>query len=271
MYSTDPSGHWPAGGGLAGYAPPAGIEEAVRSSAEAAKQYLRDQWAAFLALGASIIDLQHEAALVAQRARQRGDLAGELAAKDEIAKLGELNQAHSWAVHTYELEGLGQRLGLGAVPAIVPAALFSSLALVVVWAFRAYGASAEKLRMIEAGTLTPEQAAALDPGPSPQMLFTGATDIMKLALAGLGLWIVAELVSAYAPVRRARRNPPLEVWRANPPVFGAGVYDVRYRHADDDHDYVHTFGPDVELAALPDGSVLLSHRDGLPLWDEFES
>lgn len=237
-------------------------------SLEAALAYLRERWAEFLSLGPRIIDLQHEAALVAQRARERGDLAGEAEAKASILKLGELNKAHGWAVDTYNLESVGKALGLGAVPLVVPAAVFSALALVVVWAFRSFEAQAEKLRLIDAGVLTPEQAAALDVGPSPQMLFTGAANIGKLALWGAALWVVYQLAIMYRP----RLNPPLEVWNENPPggVFGTSVYDLTYRHGDDEQDYVHEFGPDVELEALPDGSVLLSHRDGKPLWQEFE-
>ena len=48
------------------------------------------------------------------------------------------------------------------------------------------------------------------------------------------------------------------------------VYDVRYQHVDDGQDYVHDFGPGVELEALEDGSVELHHRDGHPLWETFE-
>lgn len=266
MYASRERGTW---GGLGEYVA-SGLEERVGTSVEAAKQYLRARWTEFLALGPRIIDLQHEAALVAQRARARGDAAGEAAAKQEILRLGEMNKAHGWAIDTYNLKEVGQALGLGAVP-VAGALAFSSIALVVLWAFRAYAASAEKLRLIEAGVLTPEQAAQLDPGPSPQMLFRGATDLATLAMWGLGLWLAFQLFTLYAPGKRARSNPPLDVWNANPPeVLGEEVYAVTYRHDEDGRDYIHEFGPDVELEALPDGSVLLSHRHGLRLWDDFE-
>lgn len=247
------------------------LEDRVRASAEAAQDYLRARWAEFLNMGPRIIDLQHEAALVAQRARARGDEAGVAAAKLEIAQLGELNLAHGWAVDTYQLERVGQAIGLGALPALVPAAIFSSLALVVIWAFRAFQASERKLELIEAGVMTPAQAAALDPGPSPRMLFTGATGLAQMALWGAGLFVLYQLVTRYAPRRNAvsMRNPPLEVW-SNPPDFGEEVHDVTYRHAEDGEDYIHSFGPDVEMAALDDGTVLISRADGKPVWGEFE-
>ena len=247
-------------------APPAEIE--------GAKQYLRDRWAEFLSMGPRIIDLQHRAALVAGAARERGDLEGEAAAKQEIRNLGELNKAHGWAVDTYQLENVGARLGLGAFPIVAGALAFSALAGVVVWAFRSFEYSERKLDLIEAGVLTPAQAARLDPGPTPAAVLGGIGDLATLALWAAGLWIVFQVFQAYAPKRKrssARRgNPPLEVWRQNPPGGWGEVHDLTYRHADDDEDYIHAFGPDVELQGLSDGSVLLTHAGGAPLWDDFE-
>lgn len=266
-----PAGLW--GGGATGLGALAGdyerLRERLAQDADAARAYLRERWAEFLTLGPRIIDAQHEAALLAQRCREAGDSKCEAEAKDSIRSLGELNLAHGWAVHEYELERVGQWLGLGAIQ-FVPVAALTGLALVVLWAFRAYDAETEKLRLIEAGVLTPEQAAALDPGPAPGILFSGATDLGQLALAGAALWIVFQLVSAYAP-KRPRRNPALEVHTNPPGVIGDEVYSVTYRHADDGREYVHDFAPGVELEALPDGSVLISQRDGLPLWDDFEA
>lgn len=268
MYATDAGlGLW----GGAGEDEEQGLEERLRTNVEAAKEYLREKWTDFLAMGPRIIDLQHRAALISGAARERGDIAGAEEAKDEIRRLGELNKAHGWAVDTYQLERVGERLGLGAWPVVAGALAYSGLAAVMLWAFRAYSYSERKLDLIEQGVLTPDQAAALDPGPSPGRIFRGATNLLTLAAWGVGLWFAFQLAAASGPLRKKLRNPPLEVWNVNPPeVMGDEVYAVTYRHEEDGQDYVHEFGPDVELEALPDGSVLLTHRDGRPLWDEFE-
>lgn len=47
---------------------------------------------------------------------------------------------------------------------------------------------------------------------------------------------------------------------------------LEYVHVDDPEGFsrVHEFeSDDVELWALPDGSVLLKSADGAPLWDDF--
>ena len=346
--------------GLWGEVPTPGLG-AVGDDVEAAKNYLRSKWAEFLAMGPAIIDMQHRAALVAGAARERGDAAGEAAAKTEILELGELNQAHSWAVHTYNLENVGERLGLGAFPVLVAAGglAFVGLAGVVAWAFTALAYSSRKLDMIEAGTLTPAQAAALNPGPIPGNILGQAGGLATLALWGIGLWLAFQvftaykltqnpprytsadqdrlaramqktdtaerkmrateegptglptisseraweiahfkeeavrdeldlksrfdmpsrddrwsLTSAYALRRRKRQdeaeNPPLVILHTNPPDEWGEVHDLTYRHHDDDQDYIHEFGPDVQLEAQDDGTVLLSHADGRPLWGEFE-
>ena len=256
-----------------------GLEETL-SSEGPARAYIREKWGEFLNLGPRIVDLQHRAALAAGAARERGDTQSYELARGVIAKLGELNVAMGKAIDTFNLEGIGAAVGLsgyrglGAVP-VIAAFVFSSVALVVLWAFRSFEAESRKLDLIEQGILTPAEAAALDPGPAPGAFLAGIGDIGKLVLWGAIAWFAFQIATQYAPKRRgqsrSRSNPPLEVWHTNPPgLIGDDVYDVRYQHADDGLDYVHDFGPNVELEALPDGSVLLSHRDGLPLWDDFE-
>ena len=252
------------------------LTSTLANNVDAARAYLRDRWSDFLELGPRIVDLQHRAALAAQRAGEAGDMDRKRQAQQVIAALGRLNIKHGEAIDRYELERVGEALGfsgyhepggLGAVP-VVPVAAFTGLALVVAWAFRAYEAEERKLDLIEAGVLTPAEAAALDAGPAPGTLFDGLEDVGRLVLYGVVAFVALQALQTFRP----RANPPLHVWHTNPPadVFGEEVYDVRYRHALDGLDYVHDFGPDVELAGLPDGTVLLSHRDGLPLWEDFD-
>ena len=184
-------------------------------------------------------------------------------------QLGELNKAHGWAVDTYQLENVGERLGLGAFPVVAGALAFSALAGVVYWAFRSFEYSERKLDLIESGMLTPAEAARLDPGPTPTAVLGGIGRLASLALLAAGLWFAFQVFQAYAPKAR-RRNPPLEVWRQNPPDGWGEVHDLTYRHEDDGEDYIHEFGPDVELEGLSDGSVLLTHAEGSPLWADFE-
>lgn len=257
-----------------------GLEQTLGTNEFAAKAYIRDRWSDFLHLSPKIIDLQHRAALLAGRFREAGDTVREAQAKDVISALGKLNVAHGKAVDMFHLEGIGEALGLsgyrglGALPVIAGAIAFSSLALLVLWAFRSYDAQSRKLDLIEAGVLTPAEAAALDPGPAPTAFLGGVTEIGKLLLWGALAYLALQALQTWSSTRprgRARRNPPLEVWHTNPPgVIGTRVWDLRYRHAEDGLDYVHDFGPGVELEALDDGSVILRHAGGLPLWDDFE-
>ncbi len=253
------------------------LEETLESEGPA-RAYIRDKWAEFLNMGPRIIDLQHRAALAAGAARERGDTQSYELARDVIRKLGALNVAMGKAIDTYNLEGIGAAVGLngyqglGAVQ-VAAAFVFSSIALLVVWAFKSFEAESRKLDLIEAGVLTPAEAAALDPGPAPGAFLAELGNIGKLALWGAIAWFAFQIAQQYRPKKRARRNPPLEVWHINPPAEAellGEVYDVRYQHADDGLDYVHDFGPGVELLLLEDGDAHLSHVEGLPIWEEFE-
>lgn len=263
--------------GLGQYEADGALEETL-SREGPARAYIREKWAEFLGLGPRIVDLQHRAALAAGAARERGDTQSYEQARDVIRDLGALNVAHGKAIDSYNLEGVGEALGLagyhglGAVP-VIAGAVFVALAAVMVWAFKAMGLYSRKLDLIEAGVLTPAEAAALDPGLAPGQLFAGVADLGKLALWAALAFFAFQIATMYAPTKRkrARRNPPLEVWHTNPPgVIGEEVYDVRYRHIDDGEDYVHDFGPGVELEGLDGGDVILYQRDGLPIWDDFE-
>lgn len=258
------------------------LEERIRSSADEAAAFLRDQWDRFVGLYSSIIDLQHRAATAAYEARARGDLEGEEMARRILDALVSLQRQHDTAVRTMEgiadTVGLGawggEYTGLGAVP-FAAAAAVSGLGLVVLWFFRAYAAEERKLELLEAGVLTPEQFDRIHAGPAPAMLGQAA-GIAKLLLWGLALFlgyrVAQEAGLLKAAAKRLRRNPPLVVFESNPPGgrIGEEVMAVWYRHADDGLPYVHEFGPGVELYADDDGTVHLEHADGRELWADFE-
>lgn len=258
------------------------LERDVRTNVDAAIDYLRSSWERFANLSPEIIDLQHRAAVIAYNATQAGDTTRADQAKAVIRALGTLNVKHGQALDTMrsvaEFVGIGglsgYYTGLGLVIPAAQVTVITSLALVVVWAFRAYAAESRKLDLLEQGVITPEDFRAMDPGPAPSMLFAGASTLAKFAVAGLGLYVVLQLVPMFAAggARRARRNPPLVVFERNPPadVIGEQVLAVWYRHAKDGKAYVHKFGDDVELLAEPDGSVRLEHRSGAGLWADFD-
>lgn len=230
--------------------------------------YLSRMWEKFVDLGPKILDLQHRAAVIAARAREQGDTERAEQAVAVIRSLHNLGKVHMLAVDKAEQYGsyigLGsyRAAGLSGLPVAVAAAL-SALALLVAWVFRSYDAEARKLDLIEEGILTPEQAAALDPGPQPAGLVGAAQGVIMWAvLAAVGLMVARHMLDA------PRRNPPLVVYGANPPgTIGEDVHAVYYRHAEDGQFYVHEFEGGVELEALPDGTVLLHGPD--PLWEEF--
>jgi hypothetical protein len=251
-----------------------------------ARQYLRDKWGAFVAFGPTVIDLQHRAAEAGFRAREAGDTERQELAKQIIRRLGDLNVAHGRALDTMagvaEWVGLSGYPGLGAVPVAAVTAI-TGLALTVTWFFAAYNAEARALAAIEAGTLTAAEYASIKSGVSsmPGQVLGGVADLGRLALYGGALWLAYQVWIVYAPARpkrRARRNPPLVTLDTNPgrgsgtvgaETFGERVYAVLYRHADDGGEWVHEFGPGVEMHANDDGSVTLAHKRGRRIWEEF--
>lgn len=77
------------------------------------------------------------------------------------------------------------------------------------------------------------------------------------------------------------REQVSEGYHRNPEKFKAGivigkigkeVHDIRYKHAEDGKHYEHEFGKDVEVYAVERNGkrdLLLTHRNGEPLWDNF--
>lgn len=251
--------------GMGLYTGGAGDQEAAELDPVA---YLRDVWARFEALEPRILDLQHRAAVLARQAREAGDVERAEQAKAVIRKLGELGQLHirivDRAQQVGEYIGLGSYGRFGAVP-VAALSVLSAVALLVAWVFRAYAAEERKLDLIEAGVLTPEEAAALDPGPKPAGLLGG--------LQGLLLWgavaVVGLMLAQRFFLQGPRRNPPLVVYGRNPPgPIGRDVHAVWYQHAEDGDYYVHEFAGPVEMIALDDGTVLLTAD--APLWEDFD-
>lgn len=236
--------------------------------------FIRRQWSRFVDLGPRIQDLQHRAAVLAGEAKRRGDLERHRLAKEVIRKLGRLREIHGKVLERVAgmADALGiENTGVGAIPFVAPMAV-GALALVVLWVFRSYAAQERKLDMIEAGTLTPEQAAELDPGSPPAQaagLIGEATGLLKWAALGLVVWAALDMMD----VGLFNRNPPLVVYGPNPPegaeIIGTDVEAIYYRHAEDGKAYVHQFeSPGVALYGNPDGSVRVEHPDRR-LWKDF--
>lgn len=73
----------------------------------------------------------------------------------------------------------------------------------------------------------------------------------------------------------------LKGYHRNPPAFRAGmvmgkigddIHAIRYRHAKNGHFYQHQFNGEAEVwGVVRNGKreLLLTHRRGEPLWDEF--
>jgi hypothetical protein len=72
-----------------------------------------------------------------------------------------------------------------------------------------------------------------------------------------------------------KRNAQIGVAEERPgrgrKLMSRRVLEVEYEHIEDADGVVrfHPFKTGVEMYALPDGSVLLKHRDGRPLWEDF--
>jgi len=224
--------------------------------------YLKATWAAFEGLFPSLLALQHRAANLAARLPEGPKREEARASVDAIARLIRIQAATVRKVEEY-----GSYIGLGAM-AIPPAILaaLTALALIVAWVFRAYAAQERILDMIEAGTLTPEQAANIKEatGPAPGLDILGGL----AQVGGVGALIIVALALLFL-ARRWRGNPDLLTFHDNPGgVWSHRVYDLRYVHDDDGENYIHEFKPGVRLQGLPDGSVRLFHPRRR-LWEDF--
>ena len=165
--------------------------------------YIEAVWGSYLALWPKILDAMHEAASVAA-ATQAGTLAHDTA-RTALANLQRLAKVHTATVRKVEeYQGylnLG-RAGLGSVPVVVLTA-FAALAAIIAWSFREYEAQRDLLDMIEAGTLTPEQAAAIqDTGPAPPPAILGGLGMGAGGLALLALIILGPLAAIYFHFKR---------------------------------------------------------------------
>lgn len=69
--------------------------------------------------------------------------------------------------------------------------------------------------------------------------------------------------------RKLRDNPTLAILGNPPRVLSHNVHYVAYTHRKDGRDYKHEFGTGVTCYLLPNGDVLLRHKHGKPLWQEF--
>ena len=251
---------------------PANLGAAEGEYDSTAAEWVRDKWAAFVDWGRKIIDLQHRAALAAQQYRAQGDPEGAAAAKAMISTLGELNQLHNALV--YRAETLLPYIGLGAIAVPVAVATgFSALAVAMLWFLRKAALQESLLEALESGALTEagyiEANRALDENKDPltASLTAGANLGKWVALAFLG-WIAFQ---ALGMAKEFRANPPLAIFHPNPPgVMSERVYHLAYRHAEDGENYIHEFGPDVIMEAQEDGSIAVYHRNGRPVWRDFE-
>jgi len=226
--------------------------------------YIEASWDAFLELWPQILDAMHEAADIVATT-EAGTFRHDTArtALENLRRLARIHTATVRKVEEYQGYLTLGRAGLGALPVAVLTA-FSALALIIAWSFRQYQAQRDLLDMIQAGTLTPDEAARLqDTGPTPPTDILGG---LGLGAGGLALLILAGLLL----LKRWRDNPDLLVFHENPPdgVWSNRVYEVRYRHDENRENYKHTFRPGVRLQGLPDGSVRLFHPDR-PLWRDF--
>lgn len=270
MYLTDPPTRWGPEGGL-------GETGAVMSDAA---EYLRDRWADFVALEPAILDLMHRAAVAAATAREAGDLATYESGRAIIRDLGELSKLHGRVVDKMrevggwigvDLAGAPRGHGLGAIP--VPVALytvFAGLALVVAWLFRRVEYQQELVDALEAGTITAGDLEALNEPPPGTDVLGAAVDLGRLALWAFVAFVAWRIVSELPTFRR---NPDLVIFEGNPPgaLIGEHVYSVSYRHAQNSAPHFHDFEtPGVEMWGMDDGTVVLRHPDGRPLWHDFD-
>lgn len=168
------------------------VSDQDQGAAGAAVEYVRSKWRAFLALDASLLDMQHRAAVAAAAALQRGDQDAHDLAKQSVERLAELRTLHDRALRMFDQLRAGVP-GLGALP-VVPIALVGvALACAALVAFIFTRANAEEkiVALLEAGELTAEQAERLlheADQPSGAESFASAAKWIVGGMVLLALW-----------------------------------------------------------------------------------
>mgnify|MGYP001056942834 CR=1 FL=1 len=229
-----------------------------------AAEYVKARWNDFLALESRIVDLQHRAALAAQTYTAQGKTELANAAKALIRELGELNQLHGKIVDRFR--ELAPYVGLGAVQIpVILATAFSTAAIVLLWYFRKFDIQEKALEALEAGTLSEQAFMDMNAAVGPSPLREGM-NLAKLALWAFLGWLAFQMFNTAAPA--LRRTPPLVVFGNPPELISGDALEIAYIHADDGQPYIHEFEGNVEIEALPDGSVLISHPTK-PVWRDF--
>lgn len=233
---------------------------------EGALQWVRARWADFEGLSPRIIDLQHRAALARQAYTAQGQTLQADAAKLIIEQLAKLQQIHH-QILTWS-ENVAGALGLGAVQIPLGLAGISIVALLVAWSFRKFEAQKQALELLESGVLTPEEFRRLDILDPPGI----GADVAGLA-GGIGKWVLLIILgfSILEAIKRGTfsRNPPLLLFGNPPGRMSGDVALLGYQHDEDGEYYIHEFEGAVEMEALPDGSILISHPSK-EVWRDFQ-
>lgn len=232
---------------------------------EGALAWLRSRWASFEDLSRRIIDLQHRAAVASQTFEERGEATKAAAARMIIEELAKLQRVHhrilTWA------EGSVSALGLGAVQIPLGIAGVTVVALLVSWAFRKFAIQERALDLLEEGSLTPEEFRELDILDPP-----GIGEEIGGVLGNVGWWALL-IIGGLVLLEFSKRgsflpNPPVVLFGNPPGPMSQEVGGVWYQHLEDGEWYIHHFEGEVEMEALEDGTVLLSHPSR-EIWREF--
>lgn len=159
-------------------------------SPEEAAAWLQAKGRELLRLDARIVDLQHRAALLAQKARERGHPELAERAKDAIRVLGELNQ--QWTPVADKLRWIADQWpALGLAGLVVPAAIAGAVVVTAVAGYfliQKVGEQERILDLIAEGVLTPEEAASLSWLGSGTQLVKWLT-VAAVVGAGIRLWM----------------------------------------------------------------------------------
>lgn len=170
-----------------------GVPVAPELASEAAA-YISARVREFRALGPRLLTMQHQAALIAGRAKQAGDDAAYVEAQERRAELADVWR--DWGAVMDRLDGLLAKvpgLGLPVIPlALAAAAVAIAGAMALI--FRRATAAEEALDLVARGVLTPDEAERLarERGGG---LFGGLADAAKYAALAVGLYFGLPLVA----------------------------------------------------------------------------